>query len=486
MGCIVSGPGMGGAREQSLSAGSRTHQHPSSHGSVLRLALCLFAGALLATALLVAWSCKTTRSGVVPLSGNSGGLNISSAEGAESRPEPMMRVRIARQVDSAEIEGRGPWLIAVEGARTGEILTGPLTISSSAGGIRVADVSGHIRGFGPGTPVYAGPVQRRGEQAGNEIINLGGYRYPGTLRIVPIESDQNAFDVVNVVEVERYIPGVISKEIFPHWDETTFMVQAVAARTYALQRREGARKAGRHYDVDDSTMDQVYGGLTGQRVALRATEATRGVVLTNGSRLGEALYSAVCGGKPALAEEIWPKEIAPVTIQNVRYSAATPPPKYVDLGLFRKIYCQNAQWYEWEVARRTDELTKRGMDRKHDLAKLGTLRSVEVVQRTQTGRSMLVKVTDTKGESVTLTAEQLRNAANFAVNGLPDLTSVARVHSNDFEVRVGRGVTVFKGSGHGHGVGMCQNCAEGMAERGDDWRTILQTFYPELQVTRIY
>ena len=470
-----------------MSAEQTTYEHKSARGTALKLALCLLAGALLASALLVAWSCKTTRSGIVPHSGLAGGLDVSSAEGAESRPEPMMRVRIARQIEAAQIEGRGPWLIAVEGARTGEILTGPVTIISSAGGIRVADAQGHVRGFGPGTPVYAGPVLRRGDLSGEEIINLGGYRYPGTFRVVPIESEPNAFDVVNVVEVERYVPGVISKEIFPHWDETTFMVQAVAARTYALQRREAARKAGRYFDVDDSTIHQVYGGLTGQRVALRATEATRGVVMTTGNRLGEALYSAVCGGKPALAEEIWPKDTQPVNIQKVGY---TPPTTSTNTGLAREIFCQNAQWYEWEVARRTGELSSRlkawGKERKHDLAKLGTLRSVEVVQRTQAGRSMLVKVTDTRGESVTLSAEQLRIAANYPASGLPELSSVARVHSNDFEVRVGRSVTVFTGHGHGHGVGMCQNCAQGMAERGDDWRAILRTFYPELEVTRIY
>ena len=469
----------------------KTYANPSKHGSVLRLALCLFAGALLASALLVAWSCRTTRSGVVPLTGSASGLDISSAEGAGSRPEPMMRVRIARQIESAQLEGRGPWLIAVEGARTGELLTGPVTISSSAGGIRVADAQGRVRGFGPGTPVYAGPVLRRDDSTGQEIVNIGGIRYPGTLRALPLEDDLNAFDIVNVVEVERYIPGVISKESFPHWDETTFMVQAVAARTYALQRRESARKAGRAYDVDDSTVDQVYGGLTGQRVALRATDATRGVVMTASSKLGEAYYSAVCGGKPALAEELWPKDTAIASVQKVSF---TPPAGQANTGLSRglsrQIFCQSAQWYEWEIARRNDELTKRlqawGKNRKHDLSKIGPVRSVEIVQRTQTGRSMLVKVTDTKGESVVLSAEQLRTAANYPVDGLRDLTSVARVHSNDFEVRVGTSVTVFKGSGHGHGVGMCQNCAQGMSENGNDWQSILRTFYPQLEITRIY
>ncbi len=468
--------------------GVASHPGQSDTGSALRLLVCLLAGALLATALMVAWSCRTTRSGIVPSSGLSGGLSITSADGAAARPEPMMRIRIARQVESATIDGRGPWLVAVEGSRTGEILAGPVTITNSSGGVRVADAYERVRGFGPGTPVYVGPVLRQSDRTGDEIVNLNKSRYPGTLRILPSQDEPERLDVINVVEIERYIPGVISKEIFPHWDEKAFMAQAVAARTYALQRRESARKANRPFDVDDSEVDQVYGGLTGQRVALRAADATRGVVLTSGNRLAEAYYAAICGGHPALPEEIWPPNVATPVVQKVGY--APPAANPANASLSREILCQKSPLYEWEVARRTDELTKRlqawGKDRGHELGSLGMVAKVDIIDRTQTGRSMTVKVTDTSGKSVTMTAEQFRTAANFPTPALKDVPTIARVNSNDFTVEVGRTVTVIDGRGHGHGVGLCQYCMQGMASRGDDWHTILKSFYPQYTIMRIY
>lgn len=467
----------------------RVRAGAGGRGAALRVALAMVAGALLAGALLVAWSCRTTRSAIVPVAPLSESLDITSAEGTQSRPEPMMRVRIAREIESAKLDGRGPWLIAVEGARTGEILSGPVTVSASTGGVRVADGQGRVRGFAAGTTVYAGPVLGHTERTGDEIVSFNGMRYPGTLRFVPDEGAATRFDVVNIVEIERYIPGVIGKELFPHWDEKAFMAQAVAARTFALSRRESARKANRAYDVDDSTVDQVYGGLTGQRVAIRAAEETRGVVLTNAGKLGEAFYSATCGGKPALATEVWPPAPAPA-VRTVGYTPPPPPIEPTGFGLSREILCQGAPLFQWEVARKTDELTKRlqawGKGRKHDLGSIGRLAKVEVTERSTMGRAMWVRVTDSGGKSVTLSAEHFRNACNAPAEGLPEIPTIAMVSSGDVSVEVNRSVTVIRGSGHGHGVGMCQYCAQGMAKRGDDWRVILQSFYPELSITRIY
>ena len=64
-----------------------------------------------------------------------GTVEISSAEGVGSRPEPMIRVRIARQTKESELAGRGPWLVAVAGSRSGEVMTGPVKVSASKGGI---------------------------------------------------------------------------------------------------------------------------------------------------------------------------------------------------------------------------------------------------------------------------------------------------------------------------------------------------------------
>lgn len=447
----------------------------------------LLAGGVLALALLVAWSCRTTRTSFVPMHASEGTVEISSAEGVGSRPEPMIRVRIARQTKESELAGRGPWLVAVAGSRSGEVMTGPVKVSASKGGIRLTDARGRVRGFGPGTVVYAGPVVGPNDEPGQEIVSVGRTRYPGTLRYHPRPDEgDEVFDVVNVVEIERYIPGVIAKELFPHWSETAFMAQSVAARTFALQRRESARNSDRWYDVDDSQSDQVYAGLTGLRVAIRAAEQTRGVVLTEGGSLSGAYYSSTCGGKPVSAEEVWPSNI-PV-IRKVGLGEAESS---VEATLQKRdVLCESAPLYEWEVARRTSDLSKRikswGKKHNNEAGRLGTLRSVEIEQRSPNGRSLIVKLTDTSGRSANLTTEHFRAACNSSQSGVPDVPRVAQVYSGDVSVDVGRRVTRIAGYGSGHGVGMCQYCAEAMAQRGDDWRLLLSTFYPESKLVRIY
>jgi stage II sporulation protein D len=445
----------------------------------------LLAGCALALVLLVAWSCKTTRTGFLPMNHTAGSVDISSIEGVGSRPEPMIRVRIANQSKGIELAGRGPWLIAVAGARSGEVLQGPVMIQASKGGIRLTDRGGSVRGFGPETVVYAGPVVGPNEKSGQEIVSVGRTRYPGTLRLHPRpDVGGDVFDVVSVVEIERYIPGVIAKELLPHWDEKAFMAQAVAARTFALSRRESARSSDRWYDVDDSSFDQVYGGLTGLRVAIRAAEATRGVVLTESGRLAGAYYSSTCGGKPALAEQIWPSNIP--AIQNVAFN--TEPIPHNTYG--RDVLCDSAPLYEWEIARRTGELGDRirawAKKNDHEIRKLGTLSDIVVSQKSANGRALIFVLTDTNRRSATITAERLRAACNSSQRGLSDVSSIAMLHSGDVSFDVGKRVTRVKGNGFGHGVGLCQYCAQAMASRGDDWRLLLESFYPDADLIRIY
>jgi len=452
---------------------------------VSRTFVSLLAGCALALVVLVAWSCKTTRTGFLPAPHAVGSVEISSVEGVGSRPEPMIRVRIENRTKGIELAGRGPWLIAVAGARSGEVMNGPVRIEASQGGIRLTDRSGRVRGFGPGTVVYAGPVVGPSEKPGQEIVAIGRIRYPGTLRLHPRpDAGDDVFDVVNVVEIERYIPGVIAKELLPHWDETAFMAQAVAARTFALSRRERARSTDRWYDVDDTQVDQVYGGLTGLRVAIRAAEATRGVVLTESGGLAGAYYSSTCGGKPALAEEIWPTNTP--AIQNVAYSAELPRDEAVD----REILCDSAPLFEWEVARRTADMSHRikawAKKNDHGVRRLGTLSKVSVVRRSPNGRSLVFELTDTTGKSATMTAERFRSACNSSQRGVNDVPTIAMLHSGDVSVEVGPRATRIKGHGFGHGVGLCQYCAQAMAKRGDDWRMLIESFYPDAQLIRIY
>jgi stage II sporulation protein D len=447
------------------------------------VALAAVAGVVLAGVTLVAWSCHgPTRSvslGGLTAARAPSAVDVTPAAHASIRDEPLIRVRVERDAQRVALSTAGEWVVAPSGALAGELLSGPLTVVASNRGIKVIDARGRLSGFAPGEPVFAAP---RLALDGAGVVSIDGRKYPGTLRLVPSD-EPTRFDVVNVVDLERYLPGVISRELYSHWHEPTFQVQAVAARTFALSRREQARRAGRHYDVESGASDQVYGGVTTLDVAIRSVETTRGVVLIDRDAIAPAYYSSTCGGRPATASEIWPSAGAAVTT----VSTLDPGDAIATPG--REVLCQQAPLYRWKLTRRTTDLS-RGIaawgraNRHDDAANIGTLVRAEPVGFAASGRPLLYRLTDRDGTVAELTGEQLRLACNTAAEGRLDDRD--RVHSNDLRLDVGPSATQIQGQGHGHGVGLCQFCAEGMALRGDTWREMLAAFYPGLEARRVY
>lgn len=452
-------------------------------GSARGVVLAAVAGVVLAGVTLLAWSChgptRTVPLGVLTVPSAPTTVDVTPAAHAAIREEPLIRVRIERGAQRVALSTAGEWVIAPSGALAGELLTGPLTVVASNRGIKVIDARGRLSGFAPGQSVFAAP---RLALDGAGVVSIDGRKYPGTLRLVPGE-DPTRFDVVNVVDLERYLPGVISRELYSHWHDPTFQVQAVAARTFALSRREQARRTGRHYDVESGSSDQVYGGVTTLEVALRGVETTRGVILIDRDAIATAYYSSTCGGRPAMAGEIWPSAGGAVTT----VSMLDPGDTHATPG--REVLCQQAPLYRWRVTRRTADLSRAiaawGRANRHaDAANIGTLVRAQPVGFAVSGRPVLYRLTDRDGSTAELTGEQLRLACNTDSEGRLDDRD--RVHSNDLHLDVGPSATQIQGQGHGHGVGLCQFCAEGMALRGDTWRDMLAAFYPGLEPRRVY
>ena len=443
-------------------------------------------GALLAAAALVAVSCKTSNRLVAVGSVDRAAdrpVSIAPAEINPLRDEPLIRVRIRRGVSDASLDRAGPWVVAVSRARVGEVVSGPARVVAAGGAIQIMDRSGRVTGFPRGATVFAAP---HGAADGRGTVTVDGADFPGTLRLVP-GADARTLDVVNVTDIEDYLPGVVSKELIQGWHDTAFRVQAVAARTFALQRREAARRTDRHFDVESTTTDQVYGGTTRLGVAHAAVEATRGVVLIDGAKLGQAYYSSTCGGRPGLPEEIWPAQAsAGGTVALVAQSRAQ-----VDGKVDRDVLCDNSPLYRWQVVRRTDELAQRisAWAIANRITAAASMRGLSEIRATEfgvSGRPIRFVVADRRGVRTELTGEQLRIACNFAASGLPEVPKQSRVNSNDMQFDVSESVVRIEGRGFGHGVGMCQFCTQGMAKRGDHWRDILRSFYPDCELRRVY
>lgn len=129
---------------------------------------------------------------------------------------------------------------------------------------------------------------------GKGRIRIGGNgAYRGTLVVVPTSSG-GSLNVINVLDIDSYVEGVIAGEMPSSWPIEALKVQAVAARSYALTGTVG----GHGFNLYDDTRSQVYEGIAGETAATnRAAEATQHeVVLYNGA-VATTYYSASSGGE---------------------------------------------------------------------------------------------------------------------------------------------------------------------------------------------
>lgn len=405
-----------------------------------------------------------------------------------SRQEPDIRVRVRKVSTASRIDGPALMVLRAVGTTVSVPASPPIAISAGVGGVNTVDARGASRAWGPGVmveifarePLPGSPV---GGFVGGDQLAVDGEVFAGTLTVVPRTAvgDEagaptvGAFDIVATMPMELYVPGVLAKELYPHWPRQAFEAQAVAARSYALHERVRARREGRRYDVESTTLDQAFGGVTVLPVAVEAARATRGWVLTyegaGGGGILRAYYSSTCGGRPASASKVWP------TTNGLEFNLAPPIQ-----GRPREFYCQDARYFRWQVERDTEELGRRirgwGRQVGHAVRGLSRLRACDMLEQNDAGRPNRYRLTDDKGRTFTLFADDLRVACNFAGEGMPAPAAEAVVRSGDLVMTVAGTRTRIEGRGFGHGVGLCQFCARGMAGRGMDWRSMLAVFYP--------
>ena len=393
--------------------------------------------------------------------------------------EPNVRVRIHSAVPKVTIDGVPTLVVRPKtvGSTVGraESMAAPLVITSSRNGLIFTDPKGKKVQWPAGQDAEILPTASEGTS-----VRIDGVNYPG-FAIVSSKADGNAttMDVIVDMPIEAYIPGVLSHELWKDWPRQTYECQAVAARSYAVHERERSRREGKPFDLEDTTADQVFGGTTKLRMPMETAQATRGLILTWRGEVLRAYYSSQCGGRSASAAAVWS------TSQRFEFNEAEPIQ-----GKPRPHYCQRSPRYRWEVTRPDDDVNQRlrayGRMRNTDLQNVTRVRKIEINERNDADRPNTYTVTDDRDREYIVRAEDLRAALNHAVKGLPAITPETIVHSGDLEAEVWANTVRFRGRGWGHGVGMCQWCAKGMADAGMDWASMIKTFYPEAEVVKAW
>jgi len=321
--------------------------------------------------------------------------------------EPVMRVRVLR-IGPGAGEGRIALGAAGQALRVRHLRYGgegvevaaPVTVEAAFGGWVLREATGRIT-------EAEGIEELAFEAKDGAAIELlpRGRRYPGAVHLTwRSEDGEGAFDVVNHVPLERYLPGVLASELYGHWEAAAYRAQAIAARSFACSEHAYFRSR-RHFDVSDTVSSQVYAGEVDRRKAEEAASTTRGIVLGYEGRLVPGYYSSCCGGLAARARDV----IGPNVINTI-----AP----LD-GRDGEDVCTGAPVYSWTVERSKRRLIERmqayGAYRGiKALEGLDGLEAIEVAARNEHGRPTMYRLmprADTADGLFELDAERLLGAA---------------------------------------------------------------------------
>jgi stage II sporulation protein D len=282
-------------------------------------------------------------------------------------------------------------------------------------------------------------------------INVNGKAYRG---ILTINKNGDNYILVNKLGLDDYLGGVVKNEMSSKWPPEALKAQTVLARTYAVKKILAPRTE--FYDLVATVDDQVYSGMGLEDPASdQAIKETAGEVLYFGPDVAEVYYHSCCGGSTEPVEYVW---------------GGSPRPY---LGSVKCPYCQDCPNYFWRYP-------LEGAISPSELAKKLGYDGEEVSDMTIKEMS--------PGQRVTKLAVKFKSGVNAEISG------------NDFRVRLGRDVvksTLFRpvhlpagfvvfGSGSGHGAGLCQYGAKGMAEQDKGYKEILGYYFPGTELKKIY
>ena len=383
---------------------------------------------------------------------------------------PVIRLGLATGQTSVRAAGTGRFGVRdlASGENLGEDRRGR-TWSMEAKGAWVEVISSD----GITVGLFSGPVRLLPLERG-ERIRVDGREYRGVIHIVP-EGDR--LNIVNELDLENYLRGVVPVEI-GHLKASQIdavKAQAVAARTYALANR-GRRKT-RGFDIYATVADQVYRGFAVEtHVSDVAIAETHGVVASYKGRMISPFYSSTCGGRTENIHEAW-NSPAVSYLRSVKDEGR---------GV---VFCRPSPVYRWTVEwdRGTLEriLATTLPSRSRRVNGPVEIRDLRIRRRSKSGRVQELEIKTQQG-NFRVKGDEVRRVLRRPAQGTPLLRSTL-FSLKIYKDRQGRpGRIVASGGGFGHGIGLCQYGAIGMANRGYRFDQILRHYFRGTGLRRLY
>ncbi len=281
------------------------------------------------------------------------------------------------------------------------------------------------------------------------IIALGQRQYRG--KIECRRQSRHSLLVINELPVEEYLYGVLKHEVSPKWPRQALKAQAIVARTFALNKTR--ERINEDYHLTSTVLSQVYAGFSSEDPVLtEVINETHGRVLTYQGEIIPAYYHATCGGYTESPKYVWGKSLPYLQVR-------------------RCPYCQDSPHFYWKnklgLRRITQAFQRAGY-------KFSRIIKLKPLGKSPSGRVKKILIYHDRGEVIV-------KGNDWRLIIGPEI-----IKSTNFRMKKVEQVIEFSGKGWGHGVGLCQWGARGMARKGYKYDKILDFYYPGTEIRTVY
>lgn len=272
------------------------------------------------------------------------------------------------------------------------------------------------------SPIYVDKIKR----------NYGG--------AISFRVNNKKLDIVNRVEMDEYLKGVLPKEMSPSFPMESLKAQALCSRSFAINNYNKFIKNG--YNLDDTTRSQVYYGKdVEEKTTNKAVEETIGQVIKYDGKVAETIFCASSGGYTVASSEAWGGNSVPYLISKEDPYSVHP----------------------WKYELKNSDLKK---------LNLSDVFSVSL-DYNNSNRVNNLTFSTSKGD-VKIKATDFRKKIGNTI-----------IKSTLFDVNVIGNKVFVSGKGYGHGVGMSQYGAVEMAKKGSNYKDIIEFYFPGTNIEKI-
>lgn len=272
------------------------------------------------------------------------------------------------------------------------------------------------------SPIYVDKIKR----------NYGG--------AISFRVNNKKLDIVNRVEMDEYLKGVLPKEMSPSFPMESLKAQALCSRSFAINNYNKFIKNG--YNLDDTTRSQVYYGKdVEEKTTNKAVEETIGQVIKYDGKVAETIFCASSGGYTVASSEAWGGNSVPYLISKEDPYSVHP----------------------WKYELKNSDLKKLNLSDVFGVS----------LDYTNSNRVNNLTFSTSKGD-VEIKATDFRQKIGNTI-----------IKSTLFDVNVIGNKVFVSGKGYGHGVGMSQYGAVEMAKKGSNYKDIIEFYFPGTNIEKI-